>query len=296
MRRCAIVVLVLFCGFPLLARPEWPSPHWDKVEMAGCWDGPKTKVVGAYRVRIVQVPAPDINDRTCRAYLVDGHGHQKLLLDDFRISIYQGTGADIFGEGHPALVLEGWSGGAHCCWTYSIVDLGAKPSILPDIGNEIRFFFFKDRSRGRYRVLTYDGAFDYFDDMCHACSPLPKVVLEVNNGKLRDVSSQYVAAYDHDIAKAMREWEFADDGEAFRDCKSAADPEAKAQYQDARGAGLEVVLSYLYSGRDRQAWQALDELWPVSDKERMKKLILDTRRRGILSNPNVTQTDHIPPR
>jgi hypothetical protein len=49
---------------------------------------------------------------------------------------------------------------------------------------------------------------------------------------------------------------------------------------------LTIVLNYLYSGREAQAWQTLDEMWPASDRERVKNLILERRGRGLLSQLN----------
>jgi hypothetical protein len=46
---------------------------------------------------------------------------------------------------------------------------------------------------------------------------------------------------------------------------------------------LTIVLNYLYSGRQDDAWHALDEMWPPADKERVEKLILERRSRGLLS-------------
>ncbi len=43
-----------------------------------------------------------------------------------------------------------------------------------------------------------------------------------------------------------------------------------------------IVLAYLYSGREAQARQALQELWPPFDQERIWNLILETRHNGIL--------------
>jgi hypothetical protein len=45
---------------------------------------------------------------------------------------------------------------------------------------------------------------------------------------------------------------------------------------------MTVVLNYLYSGREEQAWQALDEMWPPADATRVKQLILERRSRGLL--------------
>lgn len=56
-----------------------------------------------------------------------------------------------------------------------------------------------------------------------------------------------------------------------------------AKYDRARSAALAVMFAYLYSGREEQAWQALNVMWPVNDRARIKELILKTRAEGILS-------------
>lgn len=50
---------------------------------------------------------------------------------------------------------------------------------------------------------------------------------------------------------------------------------------------LTIVLNYLYSGREAQAWQALDEMWPASDEQRVKGLILERRARGLAGQIDV---------
>jgi hypothetical protein len=46
---------------------------------------------------------------------------------------------------------------------------------------------------------------------------------------------------------------------------------------------LEIVWCYLYSRRDRDAWQALAEMWPSADFDRIHESILNTRDLGIRS-------------
>jgi len=53
---------------------------------------------------------------------------------------------------------------------------------------------------------------------------------------------------------------------------------------------LTIVLNYLYSGREPQAWQALDEMWPPSDKERVRGLILERQARGLLAHTAAAQS------
>src|SRR5216683_233641 len=45
---------------------------------------------------------------------------------------------------------------------------------------------------------------------------------------------------------------------------------------------LMIVLAYLYSGREDQAHHELQTMWPEFDRERMWKLIQETRHDGIL--------------
>ena len=45
---------------------------------------------------------------------------------------------------------------------------------------------------------------------------------------------------------------------------------------------LTIVFANLYGGREQEAWKELDEMWPPTDKERIRKVILQKRAEGIL--------------
>ena len=269
-----IVVFMLLYVAGSYGQAEWPKPNWQKVETLDCRGegNAVSSSVGKYIVRLVSAPDAETHESLCRAYLVRGSGKETLLLKDWGVSIHQGTGEDVFGDGNPSLILEGYSGGAHCCYTYRIASLAEKPVILPAIENQTPFFFFKDPASGEFRIMTSDGAFDYFDGLCHACTPFPRVVLKVEAGGLRDVSSQFVDQYDSQIAVARAR---IADGDIERFLIT--------DFQDAKTVILEIVLAYLYSGRPTEAWRTLDAMWPAGDRERIRKLILKTRAEGILS-------------
>jgi hypothetical protein len=255
------------------AQREWPKPNWEKAEGLDCRQSNNSisKMVGKYEVRLTAQSGADASPAPCRAYIVDHSGRQTLLLEDWGISIHQGTGWDLFGDGNPGLILEGYSGGAHCCYTYRIASLGNPPVILSPTKNEAPFYIFKDPVSRQYRIMTSDGAFDYFDGLCHACAPMPRVVLAADTSGLHDVGAQFTEQYDSEIAAAR-----AKIGEGNMNKFLAAD------FKDAKPAVLEIVYSYLYSGRDSDAWQALDDMWPAGDRDRIKALILKTRAAGIL--------------
>ena len=259
----------------LHAQAEWPRPKWDEVETAGCRSSedtkPQTAEIGAYEVRLV-AEGGNSDERDCKAYLVDKSGKRLLLLADFAIGIHQGSREDLFADGHPALVLEGFTGGAHCCYDYRIVSLSEPPVILGSIENESPFYFFRDKTSGQFRIMTSDGAFDYFDGLCHACTVFPRVVLKVDHDGLHDAGPEFAEQYESEIAFARAKIPQREEGQFL-----------ESDFKDARTVVLEVVFSYLYSGREAQAWKTLDELWPAKDRERIKKLIIDTRARGLLS-------------
>jgi len=48
-----------------------------------------------------------------------------------------------------------------------------------------------------------------------------------------------------------------------------------------KSQALEVVWAYLYSAREKEAWQSLAEMWPAGDLERVRGEILKARARGI---------------
>jgi hypothetical protein len=101
---------------------------------------------------------------------------------------------------------------------------------------------------------------------------MPSVVLRLDAVGLHDVSAQFAEQYDTEIAAARVRIPQDDIGK-FQ----------MTDFGDAKPVVLEIVLSYLYSGREAEAWQTLDEMWPATDRTRIKTLIVETRAAGLLS-------------
>jgi hypothetical protein len=53
---------------------------------------------------------------------------------------------------------------------------------------------------------------------------------------------------------------------------------------------LEIVWSYLYSGREQEAWSSLAEMWPAADFDRIRAALLNARARGIRSQADGVST------
>jgi hypothetical protein len=271
MRLAAMLFLAFLSGIPVCAK-EGPD----------CWPGSKaTRNIEISRFVLRLTPNPHIANSVtgegCRAELVDRQHKVRFVASDWGISLVLGE-KDVNGDGIPDLVLEGYSGGAHCCWTYYVVSLGRHPGLLAKFENERDAGFRLNSSTGRMEIKTMDGNFDYFDDFCHACSPFPDVYLRLDGTKLVDISRDYLREYDKQIEKLKREIP-AKDLAVFL---QAENKEEKVGWENVSSKVISIVLAYLCSGREAEARDALKKMWPPFDQDRIWRLILETRRKGIL--------------
>lgn len=237
------------------------------------------------RVKGFQIRISPLRDKNqpdvplCEVEIFDSKQNVIFSENDWRFSIVL-AGQDVNGDGIPDAVLESYSGGAHCCWTYYIVSLGSNPGLITKSENQRDASFYRDGVTGKFEISTLDGSFDYFDGLCHACTPFPVVFLRLEGAHLVDVSSQHIADYD----EIIRENQQRLTAEDFRRLRALEDaPTSVAADNAAVGKVLNIVLAYLYSGREALARQGLDRMWPQFDQERMWELITETSRAGILS-------------
>ncbi len=212
----------------------------------------------------------------CRAKLVDVRKKVIFSVADWDIGLVV-SGQDVNGDGLPDIVLEGYSGGAHCCWTYYIFSLGPNPKLLGKFKNEQGAEFVVNNGTGRMEIHALDGAFDYFE-FPHAFSPFPDVYLRIEGQRFLDVSRDHLKDYDQKIAKLKAKIPVKDLAVFLQ----VENREEIIGWENVSKNVLEIVLAYLYSGRPTQAHVTLKKMWPAFDQNRIWKLILETRRQGIL--------------
>lgn len=278
-KTAAVISIVLFATVAFADKPQ-----------ERCFNGVGAieRKVSGYTVRIDPV-AGEHNEQACHAVLQSPDGQDAFAASDFGMEINPITGASVTNDGVRSLVFEGFSGGAHCCWTYWIVSLGSSPGLVKEIENQTGVAFEREKD-GRVVLRTGDGAFDYFDDLPHVASPMPLVLLAFEGHTLKDVGGQFIPIYDERIESARKQLS-PERIEAFR---SGSAPTQKTgddamHWMETKSLVLSIVLDYLYSGREQQAWNALDELWPANDRDRIAKLIVETRQSGILSRTRQKQ-------
>jgi hypothetical protein len=236
--------------------------------------------IGGYLVGML--PGSKDSPYRCRGTVTPPKGSRLTVAQEWTMSLDPISGSDINGDGIPKVVFDGFSGGETCCYIYWIVSLEKKPRIVREIRNQVPLVF-RRRSDGSTEIRTGEGSFDLFF-LPHSDAAIPELVLRLQGSQLTDISSQYQEEYDQQIAKARSELT-APDLEKFR--QSRYNQKMFIDVLPTVKRVLTIVLDYLYSGREQQAWQALDEMWPPSDKERVRGLILERRARGLLSTAPV---------
>ena len=165
------------------------------------------------------------------------------------------TGTDITGEGHPDVIVEVFTGGAHCCSSTIVYDLGPEfTKVLETPLSNCGGSFEDLNGDGVYEYLTCDDLFAYF--YCpYASSPVVKVVMEYKPGHgYVPASPRFAYLYEdaiaHDTALA-EEYGPGDLGEWDGSNKCAV---------------LPVVLDYLYSGQPERAWESFEKFYTGTDR------------------------------
>ena len=167
------------------------------------------------------------------------------------------------------LIVEQFSGGAHCCWSYWIMNF------FPDF----EVIYVSEEYPVGYGLtpvdLDADGmfeftqtilTFDYFDRLPHALSPLPAVVFKYGESNRYLPANQLFPDYllegiDDDIKRVKG---FND----TLDFKTYDDP-----HGEYLSAVLEVVLRYIYAGKQEEAWAFYEKAYRLPDKKEMESKI-----------------------
>lgn len=262
--------------------------------------------IGAYTLRLLPAKKDKDDkddkdqdgDARCRAVLTSHLGRHTTIAYEWALSVDPISGAALSGDGTPTLVLSGYSGGLHCCYVYEMVSLGPKPNVLHTFSNQSPITFEKQPD-GTALIRATDGVFDYFL-IPHTAAVIPQLVLKPEGNNLVDVSAQYPDLYDREIEQARSQLT-AEELENFK--KSNFHNKLYTDQVAAVHKVLTIVLDYVYSGREEKAWQALNDMWPESDVSRVKSLISERRRRGMLANlacdcrpAAVRQVRHVKPK
>jgi hypothetical protein len=196
-------------------------------------------------------------------------------------------GVDL-GLGVPVVTLQVKKSKADCCMDYKIYSLREPPVLLRSIaGGE--FFSAADTDLdGRVEIWTDDSAsVDGFENLLLSDLDFaPPIVLRFVHGRLLDASSEFQPYFDQKIAEERAKLNPQDlgdfknsDGRLASTVSFPAD--RLIHLRSVKVKVLEIVWSYLYSGREQEAWRSLGDMWPAPDVDRIRAAIVNARARGI---------------
>jgi hypothetical protein len=155
-------------------------------------------------------------------------------------------GKDITGNGVPNLVLNFSTGGAHCCYSYDVFELGPKLKRIGsfDVADAFDSRFEKQGDDSNLVFVTRDYTFRYWN-ASFTGSPAPDVKLRYCNGKYRLA------------ADLMRK---PPPPEAELD--KLADQVRQETFATPPPLLWDTMLDLIYSGNEKEAYRFLDKAWP----------------------------------
>lgn len=209
-------------------------------------------LIGAYTVQLWRNTAPDAwgydNVVTISA---DG---QTLAQLDMVSGLGELTGQDVTGEGNPDVIVERFTGGAHCCFSVIVYDVGAALTRVLESA--------ESNCGGRFEDLDGDAVLEFItcDDLfayayCpYAASPLVQVIMQYEPGRgYVPASPRFAHLYAEAIARHIQ-------------LAQTATAEGMGEWdQTTKCSVLPLMLDYLYSGQADLAWAALDRWYDYAD-------------------------------
>ncbi|HKS28932.1 MAG TPA: hypothetical protein VJS44_13990 [Pyrinomonadaceae bacterium] len=176
------------------------------------------------------------------------------------------------------LVVEQYSGGAHCCYSYWIYELDAQaPRLLFDsgkYGTGNQLMHLDVDSDGVVELTHSVMAFDYFH-MSHASSVFPQAVFAYDKkaGEYRPANARFSQV----VLSTME-----DDLKELEALKARGNPDNDEIYSERYfSAVLQVTLNYIYAGQQEKGWQFFNREYRTHEgisREKMRAEIEETLR------------------
>lgn len=228
-------------------------------------------------------------DRACEAKLSWKGVEISVVSDAGQVGI-DVLGANL-GFGKPVVSFQIDKSGGGSDREYEIYSLAKPARLLYTLTGGDSYSAGDTDMDGHVEIWTDDAAaVDGFERIPRADFDFaPPIVLRFNHGRPLDVGSEFISYYDDLIARTRSQISSSDladfklsDGKLS--VSSAATGERLHRLIRTKIGVLEIVLAYLYSGREQEAWAAIAEMWPENDSGRIKQAVLALYGRGILHN------------
>jgi len=172
---------------------------------------------------------------------------------------------NFLGANRKQLIVEGYSGGAHCCWEHRVMDLSPTYRVIYDshdwdVGYDLNpVDLDKD---GVFEFTQSVMTFDYFY-VSHARSYFPKAIFKYDKkvGKFlpanRLFPEEVTQNLEVDLAEVARLGLNVNRSDVYG-------------YEEYVAATLRVFLKRVYAGRETQAWAFFDAEYKLDNKRKLR--------------------------
>ena len=168
------------------------------------------------------------------------------------------------------VVLHVYTGGAHCCDLYTIIDLTDTGRVVYDDNHYTDMQYWMDTpdldSDGVKEIVRCSGLFDYFL-ASHALSSFPIVVLKYSRtaGRYVPTPQLFRSYFQHYIDSLIQE---------CKDCDAHPEWGKTADCRERCAAPiLSVLFQYIYAGRRDEGWHFYDEHYRAADRDSVRTLV-----------------------
>ncbi len=162
----------------------------------------------------------------------------------------------LLGGNEKQLIVAQFTGGAHCCYQYWIYELRPKFRLIFDgteyeIGDGFDPIAFQDLDGdGSYEFTQKIITFDYSLD-CYTCTPQPTMVFKYDPQlhKYLPANRRFVSYVLKDARAEIKKLR-----EMLKVPEAESDPIAIEYYF------FDILLSYIYAGKEKEAWRLCERL------------------------------------
>jgi len=164
-------------------------------------------------------------------------------------------------EGDSLLLVEQYSGGAHCCWTYWLLDFS---------GDSLREVFYSGdypvgyqvslndlNSDGRYEWVQSLLTFDYFLVLSHAMAPIIPVIFKFEAGTFVPANPEFSSLLLKDIHSSIQ---FLNNSLPIHEPIRGDSPQIETFSHLMR-----VMLTLCYSGQNEEASRLFKKYYQAKD-------------------------------
>ena len=246
---------------------------------------------GAYRLKEEHLTVGFTDDDKQPLNIIRVYDFEERLVKVFayRQLTVQGC-QDITADGVPELLLEGYSGGDHCCWISALYSMGTKIEnrlIFRGSSGRIDSEDIKNLDQGpAHEIRARDGSLSYFGGLSYFDSPSLPLILCYRGGRYNDCTQDFPELLDQEIQETEAKLE----GEIRFLALAELNPSAVERLRASiKGLALRLYALHILAGEETRGWDKLrqilsDEdvlLWLEEHKDQVSKSIKEGRASSI---------------